>query len=405
MTDRQTRSPHTAAKVVGIVLGSVAGLVVALLVVVLTVGGIFAPATYLRPWDQTYADSFDDPRMHLVAQAVLAPSSHNEQPWRIALDEVDANAFSLYADSTRLTPEVDPLARQTMISQGTFLEYLIIAGARIGTDVTVELFPDGEYDEAEPEESMDQYPVARIVLSPASAPQDIDYASLFLSDTNRSPYAATDVTDAQARELEALASATGATLTVVRDSADVAAIGDASIRGTVIESQNAAVAAESAAVFRANENSKNEARSGFGVEGQGTSGFMKYLLQGLITLMPGMNGPEASASRDVALTTNGAAATPAYAVLETPTNTRVEQVEAGMLYARFALRARTLGLVVQPVSQVLEEYPTMHAERTAIHDAYATDGGTIQMLVRLGTATTEYPPTMRRDASDLLVTD
>jgi hypothetical protein len=96
--------------------------------------------------------------------------------------------------------------------------------------------------------------------------------------------------------------------------------------------------------------------------------------------------------------------TAAYALIRTPGNTRTEQVEAGILYSQFCLHARTLGLVMQPLSQVLQEYPTMAAPYAAIHAKYAPDGQTIQMLIRIGTPTTEYPVTMRRDANSLVHT-
>ncbi|WP_085477471.1 hypothetical protein [Rathayibacter oskolensis] len=269
----------------------------------------------------------------------------------------------------------------------------------------IELFPDGDYDESALPSSMDERAVARVTLHADAPDPDSDHASMFRSDTNRSPYSPAAVTTAQADELESLATAVGASLAVLTDDADVSEISAATVRGSVIEADDAAVAAESAAVFRSNEYSKNEHRSGFAVEGQGTTGAMKYLLQGITTLLPGSNSPDASSTRDIALATDGAASTPAYAVLTTTGNSRADQVEAGMLYAAFALRARTLGLVTQPVSQILEEYPTMELERASIHEAYAPEGATIQMLARLGTATVDYPPTMRRDASDLLMAE
>lgn len=73
-----------------------------------------------------------------------------------------------------------------------------------------------------------------------------------------------------------------------------------------------------------------------------------------------------------------------------------------MLFAQFSLRARTLGLVMQPLSQVLQEYPSMSTPYTAIHSQFAPKGETVQMLVRVGTAPTEYPPTMRRHADSLV---
>jgi len=77
-------------------------------------------------------------------------------------------------------------------------------------------------------------------------------------------------------------------------------------------------------------------------------------------------------------------------------------VEAGILYGRLSLRARTLGLVVQPLSQVIQEYPAMAEQYAQVHADYAPAGETIQMIVRLGAPTTDYPVTMRRGAASLL---
>ncbi|MES2170591.1 MAG: hypothetical protein V4479_07695 [Actinomycetota bacterium] len=173
-------------------------------------------------------------------------------------------------------------------------------------------------------------------------------------------------------------------------------------KGTLIETRYAAATAESDKVFHSTEQSKNQARSGFAVEGQGTSGFMKYFLQGLITIDPAVNDDAAGAKNAIALTDAGVAHTAAYALISTPGNSRTEQVQAGMLYARFCLHARTLGLVMQPLSQVLQEYPTMAEPYAAIHAEYAPKGQTIQMLVRVGTPTVDYPVTMRRDARSLV---
>ncbi|WP_309615121.1 hypothetical protein, partial [Salinibacterium sp.] len=102
-------------------------------------------------------------------------------------------------------------------------------------------------------------------------------------------------------------------------------------------------------------------------------------------------------------TTAAVAATPAYGIISTSANTRREQVEAGMLYSQFDLTARSMGLVMQPLSQVIQEYPAMAAPYAAVHDQYAPGGDTIQMIVRVGTPTIEYPQTMRRNVTDLIL--
>jgi hypothetical protein len=359
---------------------------------------------YLQPWDASYYQQFGDPRMQVVAHAVLAPSGHNMQPWTVRLDNTNPDVLYLYTDPTRLTPAVDPLARQTLVSQGTFLAYLEVAAQHLGYSTSLKLFPSGVYDEDDLDNSMSRLPVAMVTLAKDSTATTADYASLFLSDTNRAPYAATPLTATQRSALAALAGASPATLSILSDAQDMTALGDFGIEGTKIETEYAAATRESDAVFHATEQAKNQARSGFAVEGQGTSGFMKYVLQGLLTIMPSLNDDAAGAKNAVALTGAGVAHTAAYALISTPGNTRTEQVQAGILYARLCLHARTLGVVMQPLSQVLQEYPTMAVPYAAIHAKYAPAGQTIQMLVRMGTATTEYPVTMRRDANALIHT-
>jgi hypothetical protein len=393
---------HRARRIVLITVGSVVGVLVLGLGAILTVGGIFVPATYLQPWSATYYQQFSDPRMQVVAQAVLAPSGHNMQPWTVQLDKTDPDVLYLYTDSARLTPAVDPLARQTMVSQGTFLAYVQVSAEHLGYSASFDLFPNGAYDESNLKTSMRQFPVARITLAKDSSATTDDYASLFLSDTNRSPYTAAPLTTAQTEGLTTLADSSPATLSIVSDKQDMKTLGDFGIEGTLIETKYAAATKESDAVFYGTEQAKNTARSGFAVEGQGTTGLMKYFLQGLITLVPSVNDDAAGAKNAIALTAAGVAHTAAYALISTPGNTRTEQVQAGILYAQFCLHARTLGLVMQPLSQVLQEYPTMAAPYAAIHAEYAPDGQTIQMLVRIGTPTTQYPVTMRRDANSLV---
>ncbi|MDV8056288.1 MULTISPECIES: Acg family FMN-binding oxidoreductase [unclassified Rhodococcus (in: high G+C Gram-positive bacteria)] len=391
-------------KIALISMGSIAGVAILGLGIVLAVGGIFSPAHYLDPWSSDYSDGFDDPRMKVVARAELAPSSHNTQPWTVVFDQSDAQVLYLYVDATRLTPAVDPLARQAMLSQGTFLQYFEVAAAEMGYRSTVELFPAGPYDEADLMRSMNDVPVAKVTLAEDASVVTEDFDSLFLSDTNRAPYSDTPLTATERDALTELATGSGATVEIVTDAENMATLGDFAVEGTLVESRYTPATEESAALFHPNEGAKNDARSGFAVEGQGTSGFMKYLLQGLITIVPSINDDAATAKNAISSTDEAVAHTPAYALVSTASNSRAEQVQAGMLYADLSLRARTLGLVMQPLSQVLQEYSEMAGPYAAIHEEYAPEGQTIQMMVRLGSPTAQYPTSMRRDAATLVRT-
>jgi len=74
----------------------------------------------------------------LIRYAILAPSSHNTQPWRF---EITKGAVSLFADRTRALPANDPDDRELTISCGCALMNLRVAAAREGFGVSVDLSP------------------------------------------------------------------------------------------------------------------------------------------------------------------------------------------------------------------------------------------------------------------------
>ena len=78
----------------------------------------------------------------LLNYAILAPSSHNTQPWLFKI--VDDNMIELYADRTRAPAVVDPEDRALTISCGAALSHLQIAIRHFGYAYEVESFPDSD---------------------------------------------------------------------------------------------------------------------------------------------------------------------------------------------------------------------------------------------------------------------
>ncbi|WP_100486393.1 Acg family FMN-binding oxidoreductase [Sporolactobacillus pectinivorans] len=364
--------------------------------------GAFLPKKYLEPWDKNYAKKFEDPRIRLSAYGLLAANGHNMQPWKIKLDKNDPMVFYLYADSSRMTKEVDPYSRQLMVTQGTFLDYVAVAGRSTGYPVRISLFPKGKYDETNLVKSMNTKPVAKITLEKAAPQFSPLLSTLYLPDTNRDPYKPAKLTEKQITQLEQLSKDPALSVKLYQDKANVSRLGDYAMQGAVIEAGVTRVMQESDRIFRANEYQKNKYRYGYSFEGQGTSGPMMYLMEGLITLFPSMNNDQAASDLFIKSTQTSVDHTPAYAMILSKDNSRESQVKSGMLYSRLTLVAHTLGLAVQPLSQVLEEYPEMKGPYTGIRRDYAANGSTIQMLVRIGQPEKQVPLSMRRDVMDLI---
>ncbi len=74
----------------------------------------------------------------LLRYAVLAPSNHNAQPWKVRIDD---NVLELFPDRSRSTPVVDPDDRQLAISCGAFLFHLRVAARHFGWDTKITLLP------------------------------------------------------------------------------------------------------------------------------------------------------------------------------------------------------------------------------------------------------------------------
>ncbi|MGH9248508.1 MAG: Acg family FMN-binding oxidoreductase, partial [Acidimicrobiales bacterium] len=104
--------------------------------------------------------------------AVLAPSSHNSQPW---LFRVDGKAVEVYADRSRRLPVVDPDDRELVMSCGAALYNLRLALSHVGEGVDVSILPNGTDGDL----------LARVELSGRPVPPNAPTEDLFTAITNR----------------------------------------------------------------------------------------------------------------------------------------------------------------------------------------------------------------------------
>ncbi|GAB4109257.1 MAG: hypothetical protein Kow001_09090 [Acidobacteriota bacterium] len=72
----------------------------------------------------------------LVADATMAASSHNTQPWRF---EIRENLIRIMPDFSRRCPMVDPDDHHLYVSLGCAAENLVLAAASKGWDAGVDV--------------------------------------------------------------------------------------------------------------------------------------------------------------------------------------------------------------------------------------------------------------------------
>jgi len=109
----------------------------------------------------------------ILNYAVLAPSSHNTQPWLFKI--VGDKIIELYADRTRCLPLVDPMDRALTISCGAALSHLLIAVRHLGYAYDLKLFPD----------SNDKDLISRIIIDGGRKEPKTEENALFEAITKR----------------------------------------------------------------------------------------------------------------------------------------------------------------------------------------------------------------------------
>ncbi len=341
-----------------------------------------------------------DVRRWVLSYAILAPHSHNLQSWVVDLST--ANEIVLRCDLKRLLPQTDPLSRQIMMSQGTFLELLDLAAKERGLRADIQLFPEGEFGA----QRLDTRPVARIRLTPDPAVQkDPLFAQVLLRRTNRSPYDPGRAVPAAAWQAMAQAAKPHAARfghTGAEPAASIAVHRKIAAEAWRIELTTPRTIMESFDVLRVGASEIAQHRDGLS------------LLDAKVVWLDRLglfDRRKAPAPDDFATTSQIKAfgqnldSTPGFLWMVTERNDRVTQINAGRAYARVQLSATAQGLVMQPLSQALQEYPEQRKPYADIHAlAGATQPGqTVQMWARVGYAPAVSPSPRRRLADFIRV--
>ena len=351
-------------------------------VVLLGLGGTWwattGPARSARePWRAASA-GFGDPRLDVLAYAILAPNPHNMQPWRIALGE--GGEFTVFCDLDRLLPETDPPNRQITIGFGCFLELCRQAAAEAGYRADIRYFPEGE-----PQLALDESPIAHVELvEDASVRPDPLFSTVLGRRTNRLPFDTSLPVDlAILDELQAGA-VDGVNVLTTADAALVDKLRTLTIDAWEAEWSNPATRRESIEVMHIGKAQVDAKPYGLSIDDRLSSTI------GLLGLMSpeALDDPESSAYKEsFKFYERACASAMAFVWSTTPANTRRAQLDAGRAWVRTHLVANALGVAFHPVSQALQEFPAMADHYKRAHELLAGNAAeTVQMLARLGYA-------------------
>jgi nitroreductase len=311
----------------------------------------------------------DRPRLRLtslVDYAVLAPSSHNTQPWTFA---VSGHELRVYVDYDRWLRIADPDKRELYVSAGCALENLLVAAAHRGYEARVTYVTDDRADG-----------LAAIVEFEAGGEKAAKRAPLFVAlrarHTNRRPYLKRRI----AREV-----VTRLYDAVYDEGVQLWLFTDAEMSGRIQHLLRVAERTQFSDRAYRRELGESIGSGAFG------DGWLKATIGRL--LVQSVDVGPAAVRRDVALLRSA----PALAVLTSFANDRSAQVRAGQAFERVALTATKMGVATQPMSALLE----LPLTRAALADLLPEEVFP-QHAFRLGYAPPERRRTRRRTVAEVL---
>jgi len=343
------------------------------------------PYDPLAPWnvsesDYPFSAETWEKLSFCLNYAVLAPSSHNSQPWRfkLGLDEL-----RLYADRTRALPIVDPHDRELIISCGAALFHLRLAIRYFGHNDQVFLFPEGT--------DPDLLAVTEVGIPRAlESDERAMFHAIPRRHTNRHPFESRPVPDHLLASLRTAADKEGAVFTLISDEklkrravelvwhADRAQMADRSFRR------------ELAAWIHSGRSATRDGIPGYA--------------QGLKELLDFATPAYAAAVRTFDLGKGIAAhnrklveGSPALGVLTTETDTPSDWLLVGQALARVLLLACASGVSASFLNQPIE----VEELRPQFREALGLSGFP-QLFLRMGYGP-EVKPTPRRDVREVLI--
>lgn len=311
----------------------------------------------------------DDEIRSLIARAVLAPSSHNTQPW---LFEIGDNHLRLYADRTRALPVNDPHDRELTISCGAALMTLRVAAAARGTDLTVSLLPDARDEDLLAECTFVGTPEAALAPLDGAIDQRRTYRRMFLD------YA---LPSAVLKELADAAAAEGAGFHVLADEASRNAAAALVAKGDQLLWADVRWRRELAAWM-------HRRRSGDGL----SVPWLALPAARLAVRTFDMGDSTGEKDLDVA---NGS---PVLAILGTDADTTGAWLRAGTALQRLLLAATANGVQASYLNQPIQ-VETLRPELAKVSGGIAFP----QVMLRLGYPDADVPASPRRPLADVIM--
>lgn len=313
--------------------------------------------------------------MALLQWAILAPSSHNSQPWRFA---VDGSRIHVFADLACWLRIADADRREFFVSIGCAIENLLVAASHFGFAAETFYAPDLS---AQGTEESDLFRVATIHVDrkrPTKGYRAVLFDAITKRKTNHDPFEERDVAAEDLLALKEQVDEEDIRLWMTSDE-DVHA------------SMQSMVARANAMQF-VDQEWREELAEWIGKGAFGTPWLFSKIGQLAMTYLDLSDATTAKDRQRIA-------SAPVLAVLVAEEDSPRTHVRAGQVLERVWLAATQRGIQLQPMNQILQIPEIKKEVQRLLPDA----GMHPQITFRMGYATPERRRQPRRSVEEVLV--
>ena len=313
----------------------------------------------------------------LVRLATLAPSSHNTQCWKFALE---ANAITILPDLSRRCPAVDPDDHHLFVSLGCAAENLVHAALAHG------LQAEPQFDAAK---QAIRVPMSR--LAAPSAQTSPLFNAIAERQCTRADYDGKPLTVDELKLLERAGTASAVRVLLLTERPAIERVLDHVVQGNTAQMADAAFVKELKAWIRFNGAEAVRTRDGLFSAASGNPAIPTWLGDLAFDWVFNTKSENDKYTRQVRSSSG-------IAVFVGQVADKAHWVEVGRAYERFALQATALGIRHAFMNQPVE----VLAVRSPFADAMGLAGQRPDLVVRFGRGP-QLPRSLRRPVQSVLV--
>lgn len=323
--------------------------------------------------------------------AILAPSSHNTQPW---LFRIVDNSIKLYVDRTRALPVLDPEDRELIISCGAALYNLIVAIRHFGYDYTLEILPNSDDEDLIAQVTMGSHTYAAMDQEKKLC------RAIARRRTNRSAFEYRELPASLLSSFESAVSEGGTYSSLGKT--ESSSVWIHIIKEIQVKNALADLVGEADRIQMSDKKFRREVASWIhpnrSHSRDGIPGYSFGLIDCMSLMAPFVvrtfDIGEGEAAKDRQL----ASGSPVLLIMGTDNDEPLDWVKTGMALSKILLLATSEGVWSSFLNQPIE-VPQL---RSKMMEVVNRQGGFPQLLLRMGYSQKEVRPTPRRQLADFL---